>query len=120
MHTILKLDDDLHLVIGVAMVAGEVDAQGDVIDEKELTKAAMRALGAKVKIDHEGEPVGRVVQSFVLGGDVQKALGITMPGNAAWIVGLKVDDPAIWRQIKSRELSGGLSIGGRAIREAVK
>jgi hypothetical protein len=119
MQTVLK-NDDLQLVIGVAMVSNETDSQGDVIDERELTKAAMKALGAKVKIDHQGNSVGRVVQSLALTQDVAKALGIRLPnaGQSLWIVALKVDDAGTWARVKAGELGDGLSIGGRGLREA--
>lgn len=119
MHSILKVDDDLQLVLGVALVAGEEDSQGDVITEHELTKTAMTALGASVKIDHRGEPVGKIVQSLALTPDLAKSLGISWPGKPAWIVGLKVDDASTWQRIKAGELNGGLSIGGRATRESL-
>jgi hypothetical protein len=114
---ILKIDDELQLVVGVALVAGEVDSQGDIVDERELTKAAMRSLGAMVKIDHAGAAVGRVVQSLALTPDVAEALGLTLPEDrAAWIVGLQVEDAAVWKRIKSGEIGSGLSIGGRGNR----
>lgn len=117
--SILKIDDDLRLVVGVALVAGEVDRQGDVVSDRELTKAAMRSLGAAVKIDHVGGSVGRVVQSLALTPDVAKALGLSLPrGQGAWIVGLRVEDPAVWAKIKSGEIGAGLSIGGRGKRIA--
>lgn len=117
MEQILKLDDALQLVVGVALVSGEVDSQGDTVDEKELTKAAMRALGAMVKIDHAGASVGRVVQSLALTSDVAKALGLALPDNrSCWVVGLHVADTAIWERIKSGEIGSGLSIGGRGQR----
>lgn len=116
---ILKLDNALQLLVGVAMVAGEVDAQGDVIDDYELTKAAMNAMGAGVKIDHQGGAVGRVVQSLALTADLAAALGLPEPEQAVWIVGLKVDDPATWARVRAGELNGGLSIGGRANTEQI-
>lgn len=114
---ILKLDDQLQLVVGVALVSGEVDSQGDIVDDRELTKAAMRSLGAHVKIDHAGGSVGRVVQSLALTPDVAKALGLNLPdGRAAWVVGLHVEDAATWQRIRSGEIGSGLSIGGRGQR----
>ena len=117
MEQFLKLDDELQLVIGIALVSGEVDSQGDIVDDRELTKAAMRSLGAAVKIDHVGGPVGRVVQSLALTPDVADALGLALPdGRSAWVVGLHVEDPATWARIKSGEIGSGLSIGGRGER----
>jgi len=120
MQTILKIDDDLQLVFGIALVADEIDAQGDVIDERELIKVASRSQGAPVKIDHEGGGVGHIACSFPLTTDIAKALGISRPGKPAWLVGLKVDDADTWRRVKTGRLSGGLSIGGRAIKEELR
>ena len=118
-NRLLKLDDELRVVIGIALVANTADSQGDIVDERELTKAAMRALGAAVKIDHSGRSVGRVVQSFALTADVAKSLGIELPdGRSVWVVGLKVDDPVTWQRIKTGEIGSGLSIGGRGARRA--
>jgi hypothetical protein len=109
---ILKIDDDLRLCVGVAMVAGEIDAHGDIIDERELSKAASCALGAEVLIDHEGTSVGKVVQSFALTTDVAKALGIDLPGSPAWLVALYVEDDETWKRVKAGEMSDGLSVAG--------
>ena len=117
MEHVLKLDDALQLVVGVALVSGEFDSQGDIVSDQELTKAAMRSLGAMVKIDHTGAPVGKVVQSLALTPDVADALGLALPdGRAAWVVGLHVEDAATWQKIKSGEIGSGLSIGGRGER----
>ena len=64
--------------------------------------------------------MGRVVFSLPLTLDVRGALGISMPDDnqSVWVVGLRIDDDAIWARIKSGELGDGLSIGGKAMRAA--
>ncbi len=114
MNRILKIDPDLRLIVGIAGLSDEVDAHGDVIDDREMTLAAMRAVGRPVKIDHAGEPVGRVLQSFVLTQYVAAMLDLPVPEWGTWLVGLRIDDDVTWRRAKAGEFNGGVSIWYRA------
>ncbi len=65
---ILKLDHERRRLYGVALVADEVDSQGDTLSDLELEDAACRAVqrGCAVKLDHAGDAVGQLVASWPL------------------------------------------------------
>ncbi|WP_163265606.1 XkdF-like putative serine protease domain-containing protein [Chelativorans alearense] len=120
MRTILKRDDDRQRLYGIALIADEVDSQGDVVGDAELEDAAVQAVkrGAIVKIDHEGAGVGRLVASWPLTKEIADAMGVSRPeGKSAWLVGLEIEDPDAWARVKAGEVGHALSIGGRAQRQ---
>lgn len=119
---ITKVDDDQRLVFGYASVAvradGEtvVDSQDDVIAPDTLEKAAydyvLRSRDGGLM--HERMGVATMVESFVVTPEKLKAMGL--PENSlpqSWWIGFRVDDPEVWKRVKSGELSS-FSIGGRA------
>lgn len=81
--TVAKVDDELGLVIGFALVCkvdGEdyVDLQGEVVPEQVMLEAATDfMLNSRAAKDmHDGDRAGDVVFAFPLTGDVAKALEI--------------------------------------------
>ncbi len=124
--TILKADDDQHLVWGWASVIEEngqavVDSQGDVIGVQDLMDAAHGFMidtrkGGIMHATRDGSAIkiGEVVESMVLTKDRQEALGIDL-GKVGWLITMKVHDDAVWKAIKGGELRA-FSIGGRGVR----
>ncbi|MGO8867021.1 MAG: XkdF-like putative serine protease domain-containing protein [Alphaproteobacteria bacterium] len=100
-----------------------VDRQDDIVPEETLVRAVhefmskSRVGGAlHIHTDENGTPlkVGEIVESVVLTRDLQKALGIDC-GQVGWLVGFKIDDPAVRKVVQG----GGLlefSIGGKGQR----
>lgn len=93
-----------------------VDSQDDVISPSTLENAAydyvLRSRDGGLM--HERRGVARLIESFVVTPEKLKALGLE--ANAlpqAWFVGFKVDDPDVWKRVRSGELKA-FSIGGRA------
>lgn len=124
-HKLEKVDEDLRLVSGWASVVEEngvpvVDRQGDVIEPREMQKAAhdfmsdMRVGGIMHIRNKSGEPVkvGEIVDSIFFSDDIQKSLGIHL-GRQGWFVTMKVTDDDIWDMVKSGVLKA-FSIGGRS------
>ena len=121
MESILKLDHERQRLYGIALVADEIDSQGDTVSDLELEDAACRAIenGCVVKIDHAGHAVGKLVASWPLTADIAKALGVARPdGKSCWLVGLQIKDAQTWSRVRAGEIGHGLSIGGRAERSA--
>ncbi len=122
---IVKASDDLQIAWGwasVSTVHGKpvVDTQGDVIGDDTLRDAAHAFIAGPRTVLHRhgGEPVGEVVESFVMTRDVQKALGIDL-GITGWLVSVRIRDPAVWENVKAGQLRS-FSIAGRATREPIE
>lgn len=119
-----KTDEDQQLVFGWASVCSMdgwdgFDKQEDRIPEHELEKAGYefslycRSMGHM----HEQMGVGRLIESMVFTKQKQDLLGIDLGLVGLW-VGFKVDDPVVWKSIKSGNLQE-FSIGGKAKREEI-
>lgn len=116
---ILKTQDDKRRLYGVALVEGEIDHQGDLIDGAELEDAAIASMraGIAARMDHDGQDRGEVVASFPLTLEIAAAMGLTLPGGrGCWLVGLEFSEAA-WPAVRAAVAAGaGLSIGGVGIR----
>jgi hypothetical protein len=122
---VLKVDDDQRTVWGWASVATQggqsvVDRQGDIITEADLMKAAHEfMLSARAaKAMHEGPQIGDVVESMVITKERASVLGINDVTKTGWLIAMKVNDDAVWKRVKSGELTA-FSIGGRGKRREV-
>jgi hypothetical protein len=121
---ILKTDLEARMVYGWASVItkeGEtfVDSQGDVISETELVSATTKFM-EDVRIGkamHTGEPIGTIVHSLPVTGEIKKSLGLSSD-QEGWVVGFKVHDDEVWELVKSGKLTA-FSIGGRGTRVEV-
>lgn len=126
--TISKVDDERRLVFGWAYISkdlsGEtvIDKQGDFIDDDwELESAAYdfvlnSGLGDEM---HLQVPVSKVVESMVFTPDKIEKMGIpagTVP--TAWWVGFRVDDNAVWDEVKKGTYRA-FSVGGAGVRQKV-
>ena len=113
---VLKVDDELGLVFGFAIVCkqgGEeyFDLQGDHITEEAMLKAVTDFMTNSRAADdmHDEDTHGEVVMSFPLTTDIAKALGIQTE-QTGWIVGIR-PSPEVLKLYKSGERRG-FSIGG--------
>lgn len=112
-----KVDDDLGLVMGYAIVCKEngedyYDVQGDHIPEESMLKAATDfMLHSRVaKEMHDGEAVGGVLFCWPVTEEIAKAMGwkIRKTGLA---IAMKPDDDDVLEKFRSGEYTG-FSIGG--------
>lgn len=114
--------DEQRIVYGWASVIEQngkdyIDSQGDIIEEKELLRAARAFMQDPVGLaQHAGKQIGTVVESMVMTKDLQAALGIDL-GMVGWLVGMYIADDEVWADVKSRVYTG-FSIGYYARREA--
>lgn len=109
------LDADQRFVLGVVLEPNTVDAQEDEYNADEVRKAAWGYMVSfrNVGLMHKGLVNQKVelVESYIaptdftVGGSTIKA--------GTWLMGLHVNDDAIWEDVKKGALTG-LSIGGFA------
>ena len=119
---IIKTDNGFNTVLFVALVPLEIDRNGDMITEEEITKTAhdfVRNLGKKaVNVDHENETDikdAEFVESFVAPVDIPVGLE-TIP-KGAWVVGIRFDDET-YKAIQDGDFVG-ISIEGFGQREEI-
>lgn len=122
---ILKSDDEARMVYGWASVISQngdpvVDIQGDVIKADELVNATTEFMKSvrNAKMMHSGGKIGTVVHSFPLTSEIAKSLGIDT-AREGWIVGMHVEDDAVWKSVKNGSLSA-FSIGGTGTRKEIE
>ena len=118
-----KVDEDLGLVIGYAIVCNEggepyFDQQDDHIPEDVMvTKWLDFAENSRQAGDmHQRTDAGTVVGSFPMTSDIAKALGIEVE-KTGLLIAMK-PDPDMFEKFKSGEYTG-FSIGGVRIKDEV-
>jgi cation transport regulator ChaB len=122
---ITKIDETQHLVFGWANVSiGKdgnqiTDSQDDQIDIEELEQAAYEFMlhYRETGINHEGEAVGKVVESFVATPAKLEKMGLepdALP--IGWLLTVYIEDDDNFQRVVKGELSM-FSIQGTAIRE---
>ena len=118
---VAKVDADLGLVIGYAIVCADngapyFDKQGDHIPEDAMLKAWLDfAAHSRVAREmHGDDDAGTVVGSFPLTADIAKSLGITVR-KTGLVIAMR-PDPEMLAKFKSGELTG-FSIGGTRIED---
>jgi len=108
---IRKINEDEQLVFGWAYVSADadgdlvVDHDDESIEPGELEKAVyeyvldFRGTG----VEHQGEAVGRMVESLMITPEKAEAMGLEDPQVTGWWVGYHVDDPAVFAKVKAGE-----------------
>jgi hypothetical protein len=81
-----------------------VDHDGDIIPPAELERAAAKALGAPLDVDHRKVEVGRISESMWLDPAKRIALGVPTEGPTGWWIGGEVTDAATIARVESGEL----------------
>ena len=119
---IIKTNNGFNTVLFVALVPMEVDRNGDIITEDEVTKTAhdfVRNLAKKkVNVDHQdGTDIvtAEFVESFIAPVAIQVWLE-TIP-KWSWVVGIKFDDET-YEAVKNGEFVW-VSIEGKGNREEI-
>jgi hypothetical protein len=109
-------DTEEQIVYGVVLQPGVTDSQGDVVPAAEIEKAAHRWLveSRKHDIQHNEQDAPVVpVESFIAPAELEVAGRPVLKGS--WVMAVKVNDPAIWADIRAERITG-YSIGGSAVR----
>ena len=122
--------DGEQIATGYAYIARDADGtpvtdhSGDVVDIPSMKRAVQAAMkrGLKVRTNHEADAAAEFTGSMWVDHDVLKAIGAT-PGDTTpadgWLIQIRVDDPALWKRIKSGEMRA-FSIGGKGRRVPLK
>ncbi len=119
---ITKIDDDLGLVLGFAMICKEdgepyFDLQGDHIPESVMLKATLDFMenSRTLKEMHEGDGRGTVVFAWPMTQKIADAFGITTK-KTGLMIGVRPDSEEMLNKFKLGELTG-FSIGGFSTKE---
>ncbi len=119
-----KLDDvaaDQHYVLGIVLEPDIIDSQDDTYSAAEIMQAEhkfmtdYRNMGLMHK-KNVNEDV-RILESYLAPVDFK--LGDIDVKKGTWLMGVRVENPTLWKQVKDGELTG-FSIGGSAIRKPVQ
>jgi len=114
---IMKADDERREVTGVVLQPEVTDAQGDIISEAVIEKAAGDFLASfnkstKLGLMHkEFNKNFELRQSYVTPSDMVIANKTVRKG--AWVMVVRVVDDRIWKAVKDGKITG-FSIGGKA------
>lgn len=90
-----------------------VDKQGHIISSAEMEKMANTFMMSQrvAKEMHTGGTVGQIIHSMPITKQLMKALGIE-GDTEGWLIGVKVNDPDVWKRVKDGTLKA-FSIGGK-------
>lgn len=109
---IAKIDDEQRKVYGIVLEPDEIDTQGDTITAAEIEKAAdgFIAKAGAIGLRHRKIAEGvTLTDSYVTQGST--TLGRTKLKKGTWIIGIKIENEAIWQGVKNGEYNG-FSVGG--------
>jgi uracil-DNA glycosylase family 4 len=127
--SISKADKAKQVVYGVVLDPYTVDTQNDWTPPAQIEQAAHRWLAESrvIGLNHEGKAAAYPVESFMvpypssddyakaMRNEAHKALHITLGdqqvGSGAWVLGVKVPDAELWKQVEAGDLDA-FSIGG--------
>lgn len=114
---IAKLNDEQREVTGVVLQPEITDAQGDIMSEEVIAKAAGDFLAGFNKtstlglMHKEFNKRFELRQSFIAPGDMVIANKTVRKGS--WVMVVRVKEAKIWKAIKDGKITG-FSIGGKA------
>jgi hypothetical protein len=113
--TILKVDCEQQIALGVVLEPNTIDTQNDTISADEIEAAAHAYLvkSRRVTDSHQRAAGAEIVESYVAPCDFE--LNGTRVRKGSWVLGVHVSDPELWSAIKAGEYSG-FSVGGTAER----
>lgn len=112
---------DAHYVLGIVLEPDVVDAQNDTYSADEVRQASERfmevhrnmGLMHKQKVNDKVQ----ILENFIAPVDMQ--IGDEQVKKGTWLMGVRVNDPTLWSDVKLGKLTG-FSIGGSAIRKPVE
>ena len=109
---IVKVDKKKQIVYGVVLEPEVWDAQKDIVSKEEIEDAAHEFLAFFRKIDLRHHHVTRKcypVESYIAPRDL--VLGSETVKQGSWVLGSKVADPKIWKDIEDGLLTGYSIVG---------
>ncbi len=113
---IKKFDDELQVFWAEVYIPDIPDSQGDFMTAPDIRKMQMEHMMRgdihKIDVQHDNAEYGTFsVESFIARPDDPTFI------EGAWVQGIHVQDPVLWKQIKDGELNG-LSMQAAAVRTA--
>jgi len=105
MFRVCKIDADRQIVTGEVYAPNVIDSHGEMMLPEDVEKLAHRfmqlsALGQTVDVKHEQTPIDAYpIESFIAHNHPDYTEG-------AWVMAVKVNDAAIWADIKKGNLNG--------------
>ena len=113
-----KRDHALQVATGIVYVPLTIDSQGDFMTAAGIEKSAhgfiAQGITKNIDVNHDGVLSGSaVVESFIA-----KQNDEHFP-QGAWVVGVKIPDPALWAAVVAGQLTG-LSLMGKGERTETK
>lgn len=104
--TIKSIDEDKRIVYGLVYEPNTIDSHGDIMLADDIEKMAhkfmqIEKLDKTIDINHDGVPVAAYpIESYIAkAGDANYNEG-------SWVLGVKINDEMVWRDIKSGKLNG--------------
>lgn len=118
---IAKADKQKQIVYGVILTPDEIDAQEDFMNADDIEAAAHKYLEkSRVIGSRHAKPTDAFpVESYIAPQDLQfdgGPYGPQLVKKGAWVLGVKVPDPAEWEKVATGEYQG-FSVGGFGLRE---
>lgn len=94
------------IVKGAVCIPGIPDATGDILDEETIRQASLiyNRLGLGVDVQHTLQPVGRILESYILESPTPFG-GNTYP-KGSWFISVDVTDEEIQQAIRDGEYNG--------------
>ncbi len=118
-----KIDDEQHLIGGIVYSVSKVDSDGDAVETAADLWNGIESFalnGMQIKLSHEQDTDDVVVvESFQSENDQTMKAGRSIPAGSWWLT-VKVLSEQIWDKVRSGELGGGFSMGGKATAQAVE
>lgn len=106
---------DQQIAYGVVSEPDTEDLQGDILTAGEIQKACHQFMRKSQKIGHEhkGQANVDIIESYIAPLDFECGGQIVRKGS--WVMGVKINDPLIWRAVKTGDITG-FSIAGTGVR----
>ena len=108
-----KSDDELQRVYGIVYAVGEVDSDGDTVEDPAVIRKAANQFmkqSRQLNIDTQHswqKEAAYVAESWL----VKKTDPLFTDKKDAWAVGIQIEDPDLWTKVKNGDYTG-ISLGG--------
>lgn len=115
MFRFAKMDDALMRAYGIVYSPDEVDSQGDWATADTIRQAATKFMRQKNQDNVDKQHSYSQEMAFVAESWLIRKADPMFPSekDGAWAVGIQVNDPELWKQLKSGDLAG-ISLAGFA------
>lgn len=109
---IFRIDEMEQKVWGVVLVPESLDVQGDVVSAEEIESGMHDFMdkGGKIGVMHVGGSVkAHVIETYITTETIEKGDEVIPRGS--WILGVKIENSAVWQRVLDGELIGFSVLG---------